>query len=1848
MRKSTLKKGGIVLLGALAVTGVSMALNTRSIADPAIRAPWYVDYGNDMAGVGLRQPSISLSDIFVVNGGATRVNIHTHAKTTGEPFGNYWSAIDFGQMKNADLMDGVYVTFLNVDGHDDADQGKYYDGQHLTMPYDEIMNHEKMYTATSVTMTKPDGSKALGIYQNMTARTAVDFVYSTKGLSGVEAIDFDMYALGDKDYVGRSITWNVKCWVYDLAGNLIPGTGADDAVVDKPNFFTAKNHTIGSAHTSRSIIQTSDVNGGKEQGGLDNKIVVVHFYSDVSMADPDVEAVEGISKDTEPVTIIDNARIRFNRPAVVLTTDKVEFKAGAGRNTSCDPATLVTTVDFWNSLYRNSGTNNQYTNTFTTSSNNRQNLALIDGAKNTQYDYKVYEQLAYYELAVKYPFIADQILLSKNEDLTKVDDENKDGWYSLDELANDNEIVRIGTPGVDSMVIYRIPREYFVQKDASESSSDNVRTSTGKFKFYFAPQEVKTFPKAKYIYATTSAEASDTTFIELSGSSLPVYNELGELHFDEYKDWKSTPISFENLPYFNSILNKDGNPITYTEGGVKKNLMPEHRYGTITLSNRTKAPMLSTDRYDDDVDIRGWKIVFKYDSKRHNVARSYENNGLEEYIKYLKQTSTGSLEDQKRIAFWEARLNKVELKDGDEIETYIPMRFLPMRSNGATYFDYVKWYEENNCDDCWVSDEVKEIGDWVTDLSIIDCSGNIDTAIVSVNAIFRYSRGDVNVGDDDSKYVNETYTISPRLSYTADIARFNYPTSTANVLRTIQKKYSDLTNLEKDALGTEYFTEAQWADKVGVSVPVWNKANESTKKGWIDNALFTIGNDYGYSAQDLMNKKDGAKYEGPIKIYGNNTFVWFNETDQSLLSHALGLVSPELLNAFSNIANKDFFFAPYDEWDRETYESRPHIVKVFATGLKPDVPGGTIASIKVFKEKFSTRESMNDQYYHTNAFMFSGTNKDFAKVYVKRGSVEKPIEEFEGGAKGGMFIGTSMGDTLVYKVDLDNDYAVQYLEEVGLDLIVKYVPSNDVESIKWLKDNWEYLEWSLNCLECASEMPNLFNHVAQFGAITPNQKGFNEFYTFGSTERGLVTSMNADKIIGSYTSFYSFITKQFGTCPTCVPSDGNMQESAQNLIYNEMFRKDYKTRYVNTCYPVRDGQFVVAGLNITDPVDMEVFSNKVGAFNYVVTPLTDLNGEPYGKVDTVDNVVHIYPNKYGEILALVYAQFDPKDRDGIEMTIDTITSGTEKGMWARYYAMDSIRLAPQQYAAEVEPRNRVYFFDLDDYKTHSYNPCWECDGIWALYGPKIADTLTAKIKGDIKVPEVWFSSDPAGKDTINDFHFGVVNAGSLKDSAFYIQGRDLPHYGTTVNDTDPKVEQEINLLSGTDLFTFGTDKAKDLKLYIRNESMALAATAADKPYTYKGGENDLVNGVLRGDVATKVNLYATPNVEDLCDNASAISLVAVCDVQKDLSLAFTPGLEKPYIQEMQPGDVGGSDARIKWTATPGAEYYQVAVGRFTPKYTSEDVFISEVRADFDSKNIWVELFNATGDVIHRDNKVNYWLEVTKEYTDEDGKPAKTVEVVSVDNFELQGNTQPVDRNWGYAPVAHQMPNMQLTEDHTKPVRYTIRLMEGFQTDAHQIDIYLFDTPSTWMVRKPVNPMPINNGAFNTGEWRTEVGSLPIAYYEWQDDISFDGEESFKVDPKATSIAVHNLLPQTAYTARVRAFNKCVGGEEMIPSEDFYDFATSKTPTSAGDIYFDDADEIGVGNESINTTAVRVLGGEGQVTIRNAAGKKVSISNVLGQSIANTVITSDEVTFSAPQGIVVVTIEGETTVKTVVK
>ena len=72
------------------------------------------------------------------------------------------------------------------------------------------------------------------------------------------------------------------------------------------------------------------------------------------------------------------------------------------------------------------------------------------------------------------------------------------------------------------------------------------------------------------------------------------------------------------------------------------------------------------------------------------------------------------------------------------------------------------------------------------------------------------------------------------------------------------------------------------------------------------------------------------------------------------------------------------------------------------------------------------------------------------------------------------------------------------------------------------------------------------------------------------------------------------------------------------------------------------------------------------------------------------------------------------------------------------------------------------------------------------------------------------------------------------------------------------------------------------------------------------------------------------------------------------------------------------------------------------------------------------------------------------------------------------------------------------------------------------------------------------------------------------------------------------------------------------------------------------------NDDINVTSISISTREGEVIINGAQGKKVVITNVLGQTIANTVLSSDNATISAPAGIVVVAVEGEAAVKAIVK
>ena len=76
----------------------------------------------------------------------------------------------------------------------------------------------------------------------------------------------------------------------------------------------------------------------------------------------------------------------------------------------------------------------------------------------------------------------------------------------------------------------------------------------------------------------------------------------------------------------------------------------------------------------------------------------------------------------------------------------------------------------------------------------------------------------------------------------------------------------------------------------------------------------------------------------------------------------------------------------------------------------------------------------------------------------------------------------------------------------------------------------------------------------------------------------------------------------------------------------------------------------------------------------------------------------------------------------------------------------------------------------------------------------------------------------------------------------------------------------------------------------------------------------------------------------------------------------------------------------------------------------------------------------------------------------------------------------------------------------------------------------------------------------------------------------------------------------------------------------------------------------VNNESVegDDSVVKVIGGNGTVTVLNATGKKVVISNILGQTVVNAVLNSDNASVTVPAGVVIVAVEGEDAVKAVVK
>ena len=119
-----------------------------------------------------------------------------------------------------------------------------------------------------------------------------------------------------------------------------------------------------------------------------------------------------------------------------------------------------------------------------------------------------------------------------------------------------------------------------------------------------------------------------------------------------------------------------------------------------------------------------------------------------------------------------------------------------------------------------------------------------------------------------------------------------------------------------------------------------------------------------------------------------------------------------------------------------------------------------------------------------------------------------------------------------------------------------------------------------------------------------------------------------------------------------------------------------------------------------------------------------------------------------------------------------------------------------------------------------------------------------------------------------------------------------------------------------------------------------------------------------------------------------------------------------------------------------------------------------------------------------------------------------------------------------------------------------------------------------------------------------------------------------------------------YAAWLKMQNGCLVLSTMDSS--FDDITTGNDDALIFNVEHVCGDKVAVDNENIAVEGVSVVAGNGQVTIMGAAGKNVTITNILGKVIASQVIASDNATIAVPAGIVAVAVEGEAAVKAIVK
>ena len=127
-------------------------------------------------------------------------------------------------------------------------------------------------------------------------------------------------------------------------------------------------------------------------------------------------------------------------------------------------------------------------------------------------------------------------------------------------------------------------------------------------------------------------------------------------------------------------------------------------------------------------------------------------------------------------------------------------------------------------------------------------------------------------------------------------------------------------------------------------------------------------------------------------------------------------------------------------------------------------------------------------------------------------------------------------------------------------------------------------------------------------------------------------------------------------------------------------------------------------------------------------------------------------------------------------------------------------------------------------------------------------------------------------------------------------------------------------------------------------------------------------------------------------------------------------------------------------------------------------------------------------------------------------------------------------------------------------------------------------------------------------------------------------------PNANRDLEEGVYIETMYDHKTRGWLKTIN-HILVVTNDIQEADLFKINTETTDVP--------TANETIAAGSVVVAGTNGAVVVKGAEGKNVIVSTILGKVVANEVVSSDNAQIAAPQGVVVVSVDGES-FKVVVK